>query len=170
MSPFQVSVQVLEDFASLVSDRWLRRVAEDTLTVECHDPAARVSVVIADDKVVRELNRRHRGLDENTDVLAFSFIRQGEYHGEGETVSRPGEQIGFVLPPGQKESIGEVVISYPQAQRQARRFGHSVERELAVLLAHGVLHLLGHDHAGPEEEAAMKRIEAQVLGRVLGEA
>ena len=167
VSSFQVNVQVLEDFAGLVSDQCLRQVAEDTLAAECHDSESKVSIVIADDDVVRGLNRRHRGLDENTDVLAFSFIYNREYHEEGESVSRPSDRIDFVLPPGHRKSIGEVVISYPQAQRQARRFKHSTERELALLVAHGVLHLLGHDHAIPEEEEIMKRIETQVLDRVL---
>ena len=170
MSPFDVSVQVLEEFDGLVSAQWLRRIAEITLAVGASRPEDTLSVIVADYDVVRGLNKQHRGLDENTDVLSFSFSHQGEYYGERELRSEDSEEIDFALPPGQEPSLGEVIISYPQAQRQADQSGHSVERELAVLLTHGVLHLLGHDHEGLKEEEAMKRIEAQVLGQVLGEA
>ena len=56
-----------------------------------------------------------------------------------------------------------MVVSYPQAERQARAAGHPINRELAALVAHGVLHLLGYDHTSAEEEAAMKAREATVL-------
>ena len=171
MPPFDASVQVLEEFDGLVSGQWLRRVAEHALAVGSPGTEAEVSVVIAGDDVVRDLNRRHRGLDENTDVLAFAFGHRGEYHGVREQRPAPGEETDsapapddeFVVPPGEGRSLGEVVISYPQAERQAAQSGHPVRWELAVLVTHGVLHLLGHDHAGPEEEAAMRRMEAEVL-------
>jgi probable rRNA maturation factor len=75
-----------------------------------------------------------------------------------------------VLPPGESEPLGEVIVSYPQAQRQAEGVGHSLERELTVLLIHGVLHLLGHDHMEPGDEAIMKPLEAQALAAIQPEA
>lgn len=166
MCPFDVSVHVLEGFESLVSAEWLKQVAEQALAVEAPGPGARLNVVIADDAVVRDLNKRHRGLDENTDVLSFSFIHRGEYLGEHEPRSHRDEETDFVLPPGEEKSLGEVIISYPQALRQAEQSGHPIAEELALLLTHGVLHLLGHDHEEPKEEAAMKRTESEVLARV----
>lgn len=61
--------------------------------------------------------------------------------------------------------LGEVIISYPTAERQARERGHPVQREVAHLLIHGVLHLLGYDHALPEEERLMQARENLYLGR-----
>ena len=169
MAPLDVSVQVLEEFDGLVSGQWLRRVAEVVFAVEPTHPESSLSVVIADDDLVSGLNKQHRGLDENTDVLAFSFTHQGEYYGEREPGFEPSQEIDFALPPGQQNSLGEVIISYPQAQRQAAEAGHPIERELAVLLTHGVLHLLGHDHQGPEGRQAMESIEAQVVAQVRAE-
>ena len=73
------------------------------------------------------------------------------------------EERFFALPPGQTGGLGEVIISYPQAQRQAIKVGHSVKQELALLVAHGVLHLLGYDHGEPQEEVVMKEKEKAVL-------
>ena len=117
--------------------------------------------------VVRELNRQHRGLDENTDVLSFSFAHEGEYYGEEER-GAPGADFHFVLPPGENDdrSLGEVIISYPQTIRQAEASGHPVERELTILLVHGVLHLLGYDHEVPDDEAMMKAATARAMGQM----
>ena len=134
------------------------------LESESCDPHTHVSVVIADDQVVRELNRRHRGLDENTDVLSFSFTHEGEYYGEEDRSARETD-IDFVLPPTESNdaSLGEIIISYPQTRRQAERDGHPVDRELTVLLVHGVLHLLGYDHEEPDDEAVMKAATARAM-------
>ncbi len=170
VSTLDVSVQIQEGFDHLVSEQWLRRIAQDALAVGPAGTEDGASVVIADDEVVRDLNRRHRGLDENTDVLSFSFAHGGGYHGDRPPWPEPNEEIDFVLPPGQHACLGEVIISYPQAERQATCSGHSIEMELAILLVHGVLHLLGYGHEDPEEEAVMKRAEARVLAQVLGKS
>ena len=131
---------------------------------ESCDPNTHVSVVIADDEVVRELNREHRGLDEDTDVLSFSFTHEGEYYGEEERAV-PEPDIAFVLPPSENDdtALGEIIISYPQTCRQAEQAGHAVGQELTVLLVHGVLHLLGYDHEEPDDEAVMKAATARAM-------
>ena len=73
------------------------------------------------------------------------------------------------MPPGQESGLGEVIISYPQAVRQAKEVGRSVKDEVAYLLAHGILHLIGHDHMEPDEEAVMKAKEEAVLTSVYSE-
>ena len=166
MGSFDVRVQVLEDFDGLLSEGWLTDVAERALAVGLADSEASLGLVIAGDEVVRELNRTHRGLDESTDVLAFSFAHQGEYYGEVGRANEPEKDVTFVLPPEESVSLGEVIISYPQARRQAVTAGHPLEKELAVLVAHGVLHLLGYDHLDPGEEAAMENLESEVIGQV----
>jgi rRNA maturation RNase YbeY len=70
-----------------------------------------------------------------------------------------------VLPPGEFEGLGEVIVSYPQAERQAAAAGHSIDREMALLVAHGVLHLLGYDHLSAEDETAMRDKEEMVLAK-----
>jgi len=111
--------------------------------------ATQLGVVITDDATVRDLNRRYLGHDEPTDVLSF---------GLGEKGGRP-----FVLPPGEAAPLGEVIISYPTAVRQADERGHSVEAEVAHLLVHGILHLLGYDHQAAKDGRIMRDREEQIL-------
>lgn len=164
----RVSVRVFPPFRRLVSAPWVRRVVQTALATE---PGLKgqveVGVVIADDAQVRRLNRRYRGVDHTTDVLAFSFAHQGHYEGEG----RPPEveEVPFPRPDPHLLPLGEVVVSYPQAERQAREAGHTVEEELALLLVHGTLHLLGYDHATEAEEQRMKAREREAL-QALGRA
>ncbi|NIU63696.1 MAG: rRNA maturation RNase YbeY, partial [Pseudomonas stutzeri] len=72
----------------------------------------------------------------------------------------------FALPPDEPAPLGEVVISYPTAVRQAEEQGHSVEAEVAHLLVHGVLHLLGYDHLEAEDERSMRRREKDILAEL----
>jgi len=109
-------------------------------------PSAELSVLITDDETVRELNREYAGDDTPTDVLAFS-LREGEEFASPDGVLR----------------LGEVIISYPTARRQAADAGIPVEREIEHLLVHGVLHLLGYDHAEPQEEDRMRARERDLL-------
>lgn len=170
MPTHNVSVQVLDRFAEEVAKDLVEEVVRQTLDIEHSQSDAEVSVLIADDETVRELNRRYRGLDENTDVLSFSFTHQGHFHGRPDEAPESLEGEEFVLPPSESEDLGEVIVSLPQTRRQAVDNERSVDEELALLLAHGVLHLLGHDHEEPTEEEAMKRIEAVVLGKVQQQA
>ncbi len=160
---------MFEQFEELVPNEILERVGETVLARERVQFTGELGVVIADDDTVRKLNKEHRGLDENTDVLAFAFDHEGEYYGEDEPSSEFSLNVEFVMPPGEAEGLGEVVISYPQAERQAQAAGHSVVRELAHLLAHGILHLLGYDHLEDEDEVVMQAKEADVLAQVLNE-
>lgn len=167
MTDFQIDVQIFDEFANVVAERSVLEAVTAALESESCDPDTHVSVVIADDDVVRELNLRHRGLDENTDVLSFSFTHEGEYYGEGER-SALGADFDFVLPPTESDgmALGEIIISYPQTCRQAEVAEHTAEQELTVLLVHGVLHLLGYDHEEPNDEAVMKAATARAMGQM----
>lgn len=112
-----------------------------------------VSLVFTDSETVQRLNRDYRGVDEPTDVLAFYQLPQKE------------TDFSFAVPPDGVTRLGEVIISYPQAVAQAREQGHSPERELALLVIHGILHLLGYDHEEPEAEHKMRERERELLQR-----
>ncbi len=163
---FDVSVQTIEEGLDLPPESWIADVVGLALKAVRVQEGGGVSVVFAGDEVVRDLNREHRGLDETTDVLAFSFAHEGEYYGEPDEKVSIDELPGFALPPGQAEPLGEIIVSYPQAVRQADAAGRTVTEELAALLVHGALHLLGYDHMEPDEEAAMKALESRVLADV----
>ena len=164
MKDFRIDVQIFDEFENVVSESLVLQAVSAAMESESCEPHTHVSVVIADDEVVRELNRQHRGLDEKTDVLSFSFTHEGEYYGEKEQKTREND-VDFVLPPGENDdaSLGEIIISYPQTRRQAEVAGHTAEQELTVLLVHGVLHLLGYDHEEPNDEAEMKTAAARAM-------
>ena len=164
----RIAVQVFSEFEGAVSEEWLREVCRRALA---HERIGRqVSVVIADDATLSALNGEYRGIGETTDVLAFALdaANQGEYYGDRDKdAPQDGLADGeFALPPDVEAALGEVIISYPQAARQARAAGHPIERELARLITHGVLHLTGHDHMRPDDEAAMSAKERAILAQL----
>ncbi len=144
-----VLVSIVEPFASSVTEARLESVARRVLEAEGVG-AAELSVTVTDDETVRSLNREYAGEDAVTDVLSFS--------------QREGEE--FAAPPGEVSPLGEVIIAYPQAARQAGERGKSQEAEVARLLIHGILHLLGYDHAQPEEERRMRAREEELVEAV----
>jgi len=115
-------------------------------------PAETVTVLtLTGDEHLREYNRRYRGLDEATDVLAFA------------AQETPKDQR-FQAPPGTEHWLGDIVISLPRARRQAREAGHPVNDEVRLLAVHGFLHLLGYDHAEAADESAMTALTSRILG------
>lgn len=141
-----VLITVDEAFAPSVDKARLVDIARRVLEGEGVAPIE-LGVVITDDETVRELNRRYAGIDEPTDVLSFS-LREGEK---------------FVAAADGIARLGEVVISFPTAARQAAERGRALAAEIAHLLVHGVLHLLGYDHAEPEEARRMREREEALL-------
>ena len=179
MARRRIEVQVFPAFRREVAVPWLRRVAERALAVGNSaapgDDTPRasyrsLSLVIADDPTILRLNRDYRGLDELTDVLAFASDHAGEYEGDG-TPPPSGSNEQFITAPEEEGFAGEVIVSYPQCLRQAAEHGHSASQELALLITHGVLHLLGYDHATPDEEQAMNaRTQTALAALGLAEA
>ena len=151
----EIEIFVEEEFRSLVDEGWVRRIAQTVLKAEEVAPPYEVSLVFTDSETVRQLNRDYRGVDEPTDVLAFYMLPQKEV------------DDSFALPPDGVTRLGEVIISYPQAVEQAREQGHSTEKELALLIIHGILHLLGYDHEEPEGESKMRGRERELLEKCL---
>ena len=154
----RIDVQVFPAFARRLSKAWLRKVAEQALDIQDEAMSPTVSLVIADDETVHQLNREYRGLDETTDVLAFPLWASAENAGL--------DTEEFYLPPEEAAPVGEIVISYPQAARQAREGKRPLRAEMALLIVHGILHLLGYDHADPRQESRMWARQDEVLARV----
>lgn len=159
-----IAVHIFDEFGHAVSASWLEAVCLTVLQQE--GIAQHASLVIADDDTARALNAEYRGVDKTTDVLSFAFDNAGEYYGEGDAPSGWSADDDFVLPPGASAGLGEVIVSYPQAARQARQAGHPVERELAFLVVHGILHLIGHDHVDDDDARVMQSKERVAMERV----
>ena len=120
-------------------------------------PEVEISVLLVDNETIRSLNRDYRNKDAATDVLSFPMEEAMDGEPEPAVIGGPTERL-----------LGDLVISVEMAIAQAAEYGHSVERELAFLSVHGLLHLLGYDHeSGVEAEAAMQAEEKRILS-VLG--
>ena len=153
--PEEVEIFVEEKFRGAMDVGWAKKIVRQILKAEGLAPPYEVSLVFTDSETVQQLNRDYRGLDEPTDVLAFYMLPQ------------KGTDSSFALPPDGVTRPGEVIISYPQAIEQAKEQEHSTERELALLIVHGILHLLGYDHEEAEEESKMRAREREILERCL---
>ena len=169
----QIDVSVHESYQEDLPEPWLRAAMAAALGEALpEDEVCQVSLLVTSDETVRGLNGDFRGPDEVTDVLSFSASHPG--HWEGTSSPPEGHQLNhgvgaapaFAYPPEEPTPLGEVIISYPQAQRQASERGVPVDQELALLIVHGVLHLAGHDHLEPGEEAEMQAKERAALETV----
>ena len=166
--PFTNSIQkdILGDMTGSSVEDWLTTIAKEAMGVALTGTdSAQMSLVITGDDTVHTLNAQFRGSDEVTDVLSFSANHSGHWQGETD----PPENVDafdFILPASELPPLGEVVVSYPQAQRQAEERGGRLEHELALLVVHGVLHLTGHDHLKPYETRLMQSRERAALERL----
>jgi len=124
----------------------LERAARFTLDLEPDSADADMTIVLTDDAQLHELNREYLGVDAPTDVLSFPAA---------ETDPETGAQY-----------LGDIVISIPRAMLQAQAGGHPLEAEVQLLVVHGTLHLLGHDHAEAEEKTRMWQAQAEVMSRL----
>ena len=154
----EINVLIDEGFEECLELSWLQSVAERALTAQGAGFEVELSLVIASQEGVQQLNRSYRGKDEPTDVLAFSMLP-----------GQPGGDFApFVAPPDGIKHIGEVIISYPQAVIQAEEHQHPAKKEIAILIIHGVLHLLGFEHDKPALERKMRAREVEILSHIEG--
>ena len=112
---------------------------------------AEVSVTLTNNDHIREINLSYRNKDAATDVISFA-LNEGE---EPEIIDGP--EINM---------LGDIIISIERAMEQAEEYGHSLERELAFLTVHGMMHLLGYDHIEEEDRLEMRKEEEYVLGHL----
>ena len=130
----------------------MKKAAEKTLIIENKDTEAfEVSITITDNEQIKELNKQYRSINAPTDVLSFSFLED-----ENEEMIQNQDEIEATL-------LGDIIISIERAIEQANEYGHSLDRELAFLTIHGVLHLLGYDHMNEEEEKIMFSRQKEIL-------
>ena len=138
-----IFTQVEPPYEEKVNINLLERAAYTALQHEKSDPESELSIVIDGDEKLRQLNLEFLGIDRPTDVLSF-----------------PSDEFD---PDEQAVYIGDIIISYPQAENQAAAAGHPVMNEIQLLVVHGVLHLLGHDHADPLEKSRMWAAQTEIL-------
>ncbi|MGQ9766408.1 MAG: rRNA maturation RNase YbeY [Anaerolineae bacterium] len=158
----KIAVQVEATAADDVDAADLARAISMTLRAEGR-PAGEVTLVIADDEAITELNRAYLGVDGPTDVLSFPA--------QGPTADpQAGPATGFISAPEMANYLGDIIIALPYTRRQAAALGRSLRAELRLLAVHGTLHLLGYDHAEPNEEAAMWARQDAILAALQDQA
>jgi probable rRNA maturation factor len=138
----QTGIAVDEAMEALVA-----QVVEKVLVYEECEEDYEVSISFVGDEEMRSLNNEYRGIDKETDVLSFPMV---EFMGE--ELEEEDENTEYI---DEEIALGDIVISMRSVREQAEDYGHSINRELAFLLVHGMLHLLGYDH---EDEATEKEM------------
>ena len=134
-----ITIESKYDFPAVL----IERAVHAALAHQKESLDANLSVVLTDNRKLRKLNRDYLGIDAPTDVLSFP-------------ASEPDPETGA-------RYIGDILISVPYAAKSAKTADHPLESELQLLMVHGVLHLLGHDHARPKEKAKMWKAQAEIL-------
>jgi probable rRNA maturation factor len=156
MNKYQINIRKMSRLAFPFKYDWIRNIIGTVLRVENVKQRIEIGVVITDDSVIKRLNKRYRKIDAPTDVLSFSIysdiaqsLKESMKHDENMRVQ-----------------LGEIIISFPTATKQAGLHGSSVEKEVSLLLVHGTLHLLGHDHTLIAEARRMQSREKIIMGKL----
>lgn len=147
MASYKIHVQQKEKVVHSIAAA-LRTAVTVTLRHEKYKPPVEITLLLTDDEQLQSLNKEYRGINAPTDVLSFEA----------------GEKM-----PGMEEDdpyLGDIVISVPMAERQAKEGGHSLKAELQLLAVHGTLHLLGYDHEEPDEKDHMWWAQASILAQL----
>lgn len=141
-----IYIEIEPDFTEQIPEVILEFVASGVLRLTGTDANSDVSIQITDDAVLQHYNREYMGIDAPTDVLSFP--------------------VPFQNPETGAPYLGDLLISLPTAARQAEAAGHPVSEEVKLLVVHGMLHLLGHDHATAEEKSAMWALQDTILAEL----
>ncbi len=142
-----INLRVSRAYRGLVLEDELVHAVKTTIEYQRIEPEdVDVSIVVENDGKLKELNRNFLGIDAVTDVLSFALDEKN--------------------PENDRLYLGDVIISFPRAKAQAEQAGHSVMDELDLLAVHGVLHLLGYDHAESSAKEKMWHAQAEILGSI----
>jgi probable rRNA maturation factor len=175
LGPWRVDLTIRDGVVSPVAGAGLARAVAVALDAVGAPSPASIGLILSDDRELAELNAAHLGTAGATDVLSFPLLPPPSFppH-EGATDRGAGlaSDADFTLPPGRRPHLGDIVISVERAIEQAAtgRGGQagdvawSPADELRLLATHGALHICGWDHAEPAEEAAMRALQARLLG------
>ena len=141
----------------------IRSVVEGSLDFEECPYEAEVNVVLTDNAGIRQVNKEYRDTDRPTDVLSFPMFEFGipsDFQGVEEAFADCfNPETGELM-------LGDIMISVDKVEEQAEKYGHSLERELAFLTAHSMLHLCGYDHVEEEERLVMEEKQRQILAHM----
>jgi len=138
-----MNIIINDEYRLMISEEVITKTVQKSLDYEGLPVLSGVSVVIADNSKLQELNNQFLGIDAPTDVLSF-----------------PSDEID---PDTGEPYLGDIILSLPKAQTQADEAGHSLEAETQLLIVHGMLHLLGYDHGEDSEKREMWEHQTAIL-------
>jgi len=141
-----ITIEQIENLKPALPIDLVEQAAQAALAHQAAPADAELTIVLSDDAQLHELNLQWMGIDAPTDVLSFPA---------DETDPETGSRY-----------LGDILISVEYAARQAASAGHAVEAEVQLLVIHGVLHLMGHDHAEADEKARMWAAQAEILAKL----
>ena len=176
LGPWRIDVEWRDGVERLIPATVLARAAAAALDAAGAPAPASLGLILSDDAELAELNGEHMGKDGPTDVLSFPLLDPGDFPahpGKADPAPAAGPDGPFALPPGTRRNLGDIIVSVERAKDQAEqgRGGQTgdvrwdARDELRLLVTHGTLHVCGWDHAEPAEEAAMRALERELLGR-----
>ena len=141
-----ITLEISEGYQSQVESQRIEKAALTALKHQFVSEKAELTIVITDDEQINQLNLQYRDIDAPTDVLSF-----------------PAD---FLDPENEVPYLGDIIISFPRAKQQAEAGGHSTLAEMQLLTVHGVLHLLGYDHADPTGKNEMWVAQREILSQL----
>ena len=133
-------------------EKLIKEVVSRVLEEEKVLPELDVYITLTNNEEIHKINKEYRDVDRPTDVLSFPMYERDEIAGLKNDTDDEIEKI-----------LGDIIVSIEKVREQAEEYGHSFERELAYLVTHGMLHLLGYDHMIEEEKAVMRKREEEIL-------
>jgi probable rRNA maturation factor len=138
-----IEIEIDQNFSDQLEISGLQAVADKVLAITETSLDSEIGLQIIEDAQMQQLNLQYMGINSPTDVLSFP--------------------VPFQNPETGNPYLGDILISYPTAARQAEAAGHPVAEEISLLLVHGILHLLGYDHLTTEDKTAMWDIQDTIL-------
>ena len=148
----EVNYNAIEELPN--EEKLIKKVVEKVLQEEKVIEEVDVYITLTNNEEIHKINKEYRKVDRPTDVLSFPMYEREEiYQLKQDSENNEVEKI-----------LGDIIISVEKVKEQAEEYGHSFERELAYLVTHGCLHLLGYDHMMEEEQKVMRTREEEILG------
>ena len=142
-----------DEIEDLEEEKLIEKVVALVLEEEKIKKNLNVYITLTNNKNIQKINAEHRNIDKPTDVLSFPMFER--------------EEIDNLKKKDETEDIlGDIIVSIEKVREQAEEYGHSFERELAYLVTHGMLHLLGYDHMIDEEKIVMRKREEEILEKL----
>lgn len=144
-----------EDIEKIDEEELIKTVVDTVLKEEKVLKQLDVYITLTNNDNIQKINAEHRNIDKPTDVLSFPMYERGEIS----NLKREDES----LEEHEEMMLGDIIVSVEKVREQAEEYGHSFRRELAYLVTHGMLHLLGYDHMIDEEKVIMRKREEEIL-------